>query len=124
MIDGDEALALGLVTRVVDGRHRSSGASASSPRPSPRNAPLTIRATKEALRRIQAHQRLDPSAIEDLIAMCYLSEDFKGAVPAFLDKKPLCSADASVFEHVEELTAEHAEAAEAFLFGEFCELGG
>jgi enoyl-CoA hydratase len=86
LIDGNEALALGLVNRVVDGASieahvRDLAATIAA------NAPLTVRATKEALRRIQAHRRLDPSAVEDLITMCYLSEDFKGAVQAFLDKK-------------------------------------
>jgi enoyl-CoA hydratase len=86
LIDGNEALALGLVNRVVDSASieaqvRDLAATIAA------NAPLTVRATKEALRRIQAHQRLDPSAIEDLITMCYLSEDFKEAVQAFLDKK-------------------------------------
>jgi enoyl-CoA hydratase/carnithine racemase len=87
LIDGNEAQAIGLVNRVVDApaieaevRRLADTIAA--------NAPLTIRATKEALRRIQAHERLDPSAIEDLITMCYLSDDFKSAVQAFLDKKP------------------------------------
>jgi len=80
-------LSIGLVNRVVDagsidGVVRELAATIAG------NAPLTIRATKEALRRIQAHQRLDPSAVEDLITMCYLSEDFKGAVEAFLAKRP------------------------------------
>jgi enoyl-CoA hydratase len=87
LIDGHEALAIGLVNRVVDDASieahvRDLAATIAA------NAPLTVRATKEALRRIQAHERLDPSAIEDLITMCYLSDDFKGAVQAFLDKKP------------------------------------
>ena len=77
---------MGLVNRVVDaasieGEVRSLAETIAG------NAPLTIQATKEALRRIQAHERLDPSSVEDLITMCYLSEDFKGAVQAFLDKK-------------------------------------
>jgi enoyl-CoA hydratase/carnithine racemase len=87
LVGGEEALAIGLVNRVVDAPAiadavRDLAATIAG------NAPLTIRATKEALRRVQAHGRLDPAAIEDLIAMCYLSDDFKGAVQAFLDKKP------------------------------------
>jgi enoyl-CoA hydratase len=87
LVDGNEALAIGLVNRVVERpvietvvRDLASAIA--------RNAPLTIQATKEALRRIKARERLEPSAIEDLITMCYLSDDFKGAVQAFLDKKP------------------------------------
>jgi len=51
------------------------------------NAPLTIQATKETVRRIQQPRRLDQAAIDDLIASCYTSEDFKNAVAAFLDKR-------------------------------------
>ena len=86
LVGGREAQAIGLVNRVIEAsaiEAEVGGLAATIAG----NAPLTIRATKEALRRIQAHERLDPSAIEDLITMCYLSEDFKGAVQAFLDKK-------------------------------------
>jgi enoyl-CoA hydratase len=87
LVDGNEALAIGLVNRVVSATALESTVRELATAVAG-NAPLTIRATKEALRRIQAHQRLDASAVEDLITMCYLSEDFKGAVQAFLDKKP------------------------------------
>src|SRR5436309_3401692 len=50
-------------------------------------APLTLRATKEAIRRIQAHRRLAPGEGEDLIVSCYMSEDFRSAVAAFLEKR-------------------------------------
>jgi enoyl-CoA hydratase len=46
-------------------------------------APLTLRATKEGLRRLQA---LDLSA-QDLILMCYMSEDFREGMAAFLEKR-------------------------------------
>ena len=85
LVDGTEAVGIGLANRVVLAadiagtvRDLATGIAA--------NAPLTVQATKEALRRIQAAQRLEPAAIEDLITMCYLSEDFKGAVQAFLNK--------------------------------------
>jgi enoyl-CoA hydratase/carnithine racemase len=51
------------------------------------NAPLTIRASKEAVRRILA-ARLPPDAGDDLVELCYTSEDFKEGVTAFLDKRP------------------------------------
>lgn len=50
-------------------------------------APLTLRATKEALRRIQAHRRTPPEDGEDLILSCYMSEDFREAVKAFTEKR-------------------------------------
>jgi enoyl-CoA hydratase/carnithine racemase len=51
------------------------------------NAPLTIRATKEMLRRIAVQRRLAPGADHDLIALCYTSEDFKEGVAAFVEKR-------------------------------------
>lgn len=51
-------------------------------------APLTLRATKEAIRRIQARRRIDSTEGEDLIVSCYMSDDFRGAVAAFLEKRP------------------------------------
>jgi enoyl-CoA hydratase/carnithine racemase len=52
------------------------------------HAPLTIRATKLAIRRIQAQRR--PAAIDfqDIIASCYGSDDFREGVSAFLEKRP------------------------------------
>jgi enoyl-CoA hydratase len=50
------------------------------------NAPLTLRSIKEAVRRVRAHGR--PERADDLVLMCYLSEDFRGGVRAFLDKRP------------------------------------
>jgi enoyl-CoA hydratase/carnithine racemase len=47
------------------------------------HAPLTMRATKEALRRLRMGRRDD----EDLIAECYLSEDFREGLEAFLAKR-------------------------------------
>jgi len=54
-----------------------------------RNAPLTLRSMKEALRRLSLRRRsLDREAIDDLIAACYASEDFRAGVAAFLEKRP------------------------------------
>jgi len=87
LIDAAEASSLGLVTRMatpetIDAVVRELAGTIAG------NAPLTIRATKEAIRRIQAARRLPPGAIDDLIVSCYTSEDFKNAVAAFLAKYP------------------------------------
>ena len=49
------------------------------------HAPITIRVTKEAIRRIQAHRRAPGG--EDLVLQAYMSDDFKEGVRAFLEKR-------------------------------------
>src|SRR5438132_1631801 len=51
------------------------------------NAPLTIRSTKEMIRRLMAKRRLDVGADRDLIDMCYSSADFREGVASFLAKR-------------------------------------
>ena len=87
LVDATEAASLGLVTRMadpstIDDAVRALTATIAA------NAPLTIRATKEAVRRIQASRRIDAAQADDLIAMCYSSDDFKEGVAAFLAKRP------------------------------------
>jgi enoyl-CoA hydratase/carnithine racemase len=50
-----------------------------------RHAPITLRVTKEAVRRIQAERR--PRGGDDLMALTYTSADFKEGVRAFLEKR-------------------------------------
>ena len=49
------------------------------------HAPITLRVTKEAVRRIQAERRAPGG--DDLIALTYTSADFKEGVRAFLEKR-------------------------------------
>jgi enoyl-CoA hydratase/carnithine racemase len=49
------------------------------------HAPLTIRAAKMAVQRIVDKLRLEEA--EDLVLMCYLSDDFQEGVAAFLEKR-------------------------------------
>jgi enoyl-CoA hydratase len=49
------------------------------------NAPLTIKAAKMAVQRIVNKLRLEET--EDLVLMCYMSEDFREGVAAFMDKR-------------------------------------
>jgi enoyl-CoA hydratase/carnithine racemase len=86
LIDATEAQSLGLVTRMatpdtIDAVVLELATAIAT------NAPLTIRATKEAVRRILRSRRLAHEAIDDLVASCYTSEDFKNAVAAFLEKR-------------------------------------
>ena len=49
------------------------------------HAPLTLRSTKQALARLQ--RRLSREEGEDLILMCYMSQDFREGLDAFLNKR-------------------------------------
>ena len=86
LIDVAEARSLGLVSRMADSGSIDTVVGELA-RTIASNAPLTIRATKEAVRRILRSHRLEYEAIDDLIASCYTSDDFRNAVAAFLEKK-------------------------------------
>lgn len=53
-----------------------------------RNAPLTMRAAKQALNRLAAQRRQDAGEVADLVADCYASADFREGVASFLAKRP------------------------------------
>jgi enoyl-CoA hydratase/carnithine racemase len=86
LIDAAEAQTFGLVTRLVGPEeidrvvHDLAATIAS-------NAPLTLRATKELIRRLQIKGRLWPGEDADVVEMCYTSEDFREGVAAFLEKR-------------------------------------
>jgi enoyl-CoA hydratase len=86
LIDVHEATALGLVTRVAE-RAALDAAVDDVVATLAANAPLTINATRETLRRLAEHRRLPAGAIDDLIAACYGSHDFREGVAAFRDKR-------------------------------------
>jgi enoyl-CoA hydratase/carnithine racemase len=81
-----EALSFGMVTRVVE-PDALDDAVRQLAQEIAANAPLTIRATKEMLRRIAAKRRLDAGADRDLVELCYTSDDFREGVSAFLTKR-------------------------------------
>ena len=86
LIDAAEARSVGLVSRLVEPESVEAVVKELAQTIAV-NAPLTIRATKEAVRRILRSRRPAHEAIDDLIAACYMSEDFKNAVSAFLEKR-------------------------------------
>ncbi|PWG65747.1 enoyl-CoA hydratase/isomerase family protein [Sediminicurvatus halobius] len=51
-------------------------------------APLTLRATKEGIRRVLQGRRPALEQGSDLVRECYMSEDFRSAVRAFTEKTP------------------------------------
>ena len=85
-LDAAEAHAIGLVNRIetADNIERVVHEVA---RQIASNAPLTLRATKEMLRRIAVRRRLEAGDDQDLVTMCYASADFREGVAAFLAKR-------------------------------------
>jgi enoyl-CoA hydratase/carnithine racemase len=85
-LDAADADRLGLVTRVASAEEigevvRELALELAS------NAPLTLRATKEMIRRLAEKRRLERVEERDLIEMCYTSADFREGVAAFLAKR-------------------------------------
>jgi len=86
LIEAAEAERIGLVARVmpepegVMAEARRLAATLSA------HAPLTLRATKEGLRRALRDGPGAPD--EDLVTLCYMSEDFREGIEAFLSKRP------------------------------------
>jgi enoyl-CoA hydratase len=78
-----EALSAGLVTEVLADRPTLEARALELARLVAGRAPLTLRVTKEALRRLR--DSLPPD--EDLIRLAYTSQDFKEGMDAFLTKR-------------------------------------
>ncbi len=86
LMDGTEAHAAGLIARLVsagdiDRVTRELALQLAS------NAPLTLYATKELMRRIAERRRLQSGNDSDIVEMCYTSRDFREGVTAFLEKR-------------------------------------
>jgi len=84
LIEADEARRIALVMEVVADEEALGERVATLTHALARHAPLTMRATKEALRRLRQARPVDD---RDLIAMCYTSADFKEGMEAFLAKR-------------------------------------
>lgn len=82
-----EAQAIGLVNRLVDPPEIDQAVNDLATTLAA-HAPLTIWATKELVRRIQASRRSAAVQEADVIGACYSSEDFREGVAAFLSKRP------------------------------------
>ena len=86
LIDAEEACKIGLLGEVLPDYDRLQRRANELARTVASQAPLTLRATKEALRRIT--EKLSPEENRDLILMCYMSRDFREGMDAFLNKRP------------------------------------
>jgi len=85
LVEATEAAALGLLNEVVADTVALQARADELARLIASHAPLTVRATKEAVRRLQ--NRLSREEGEDLILMCYMSQDFREGMEAFLNKR-------------------------------------
>ncbi|WP_407146181.1 enoyl-CoA hydratase/isomerase family protein [Bradyrhizobium sp. ORS 86] len=85
LIDATEAASLGLLGEVVDDVAALDQRAQEVARLMAGHAPLTLNATKQAVARLQ--KRLTRDEGEDLILMCYTSQDFREGLDAFLNKR-------------------------------------
>lgn len=84
LVPADEAQAIGLANEIVAQEELEARVTALAEQIAG-YAPLTIQVTKESVRRVLAHRR--PPRDQELILTCYMSEDFKEGVNAFLEKR-------------------------------------
>jgi enoyl-CoA hydratase/carnithine racemase len=84
LIESEEARAIGLVSALYDDHPALMAGARALAELVAGHAPLTLRATKEAMRRMRA----DPAAADDdLVTLCYTSADFAEGREAFLAKR-------------------------------------
>lgn len=84
LIEAEEALQIGLVSEIVADAHGLLARADALARTIAGHAPLTLRSTKMALRKLRGEVVED----EALILMCYQSADFREGMDAFLSKRP------------------------------------
>jgi enoyl-CoA hydratase len=85
LIDAAEAHSLGLLSEVLPDYASLQARAEELARTIASRAPLTLRATKEALRRIK--EKMTPEEDNNMILSCYMSHDFKEGMDAFLNKR-------------------------------------
>ena len=86
LVEAPEALAAGLVSEVLPDHAALVARAEELAKLLTGHAPLTMQATKEALRRLRP--KLAAEEGRDLILMCYMSRDFREGMEAFLGKRP------------------------------------
>ncbi len=85
LLSAEEALAAGFVHEIVPAERIEARVSELAETVAS-HAPITLRVTKEAIRRIQESRALPDG--DDLVAETYGSADFREGVRAFLEKRP------------------------------------
>ncbi len=86
LVEAAEAQTLGLVSEVLPDHASLMARAEELAKLLTGHAPLTMQATKEALRRLRP--KLAAEEGRDLILMCYMSRDFREGMEAFLEKRP------------------------------------
>ena len=86
LVEAPEAHAIGLVSEVLPDAAALAERATALAALVASHAPLTLRATKEALRRLR--DGAAGAGDKDLILMCYMSADFREGMDAFLGKRP------------------------------------
>jgi enoyl-CoA hydratase len=85
LIEAEEAQRIGLLSEVLPDHAALMARAEELAKLVAGQAPLTLRATKEAMRRIR--RASVPEGERDLILMCYMSADFREGMDAFLNKR-------------------------------------
>ena len=86
LIEAEEGCKIGLLGEVLPDYDSLQRRANELARTVASQAPLTLRVTKEALRRIR--EKMSPEEDRDLILKCYMSRDFREGMDAFLNKRP------------------------------------
>jgi len=86
LVEAPEAAAVGLLTEVVEDGAALKKRAEEVAALIANHAPLTMNAAKQALARLQP--RLTREEGRDLILQCYMSQDFREGLDAFLSKRP------------------------------------
>jgi enoyl-CoA hydratase/carnithine racemase len=84
LVEAEEALAKGLVSEILPTQEDLMKRAEELVRLVASHAPLTLQATKEAVLRLRPPV---PHDSNDLVLMCYMSEDFREGMEAFLNKR-------------------------------------
>jgi enoyl-CoA hydratase len=85
LVEANEALAKGLINELCEDQVSLLQCAEEITREVAANAPLTLQATKQALLRLRP--KVAHGEGNDLVLMCYMSQDFREGMDAFLNKR-------------------------------------